>query len=441
MRLSLNFRCLTIGFSIFILSFSACKKDKPNKIVTTGTADFSRYIAVGNSITSGFADGGLYLAGQQVAFPNLLAGQMKLAGGGTFTSPLFSADQANGSGYLKLSGYNTDGSPMIDSVKTNLAVRNIITIPAVGTITLFTKYTGDLNNYGVPGINLRDVTNPLYGNYNGFFERLFTASAGTIATPYLDFVTAKPFTFFSCWLGNNDALGYAKSNGTAANFALTDKTTFSTAYNTTITALTKTGAKGVVCTIPDLTVIPFFNYITVKALLAAAQKVNPLFTTLYIRALDESGNYVTRAATNADLIMLTFKTAQLGAAVNGGILYGLSPTNPLLSKEVLDVNEAAKVKDYINSYNTTIKAVAAANNLPVFDSYTLLNQLKTGITQDGVNLNTNFISGGFFSLDGVHFTPRGNAFVTDEIIKVINAKYGSTMPALDISSYNTVKVQ
>jgi len=235
-------------------------------------------------------------------------------------------------------------------------------------------------------------------------------------------------------------LGYAKSDGKTAISALTDKTVFTTIYNTTIAKLTKTGAKGVVATIPDLTNLAFFHVITVNALLTAAQKVSPAFTTLYIQALDANGNYTTRAATNTDLIMLTFNTAQLGATVNGGALYGLSPKNPLLSKEVLDVDEGAKVKDYINSYNTTIKAVAAANNLPVFDSYAVLNQLRNGITQDGVSINTNFISGGFFSLDGVHFTPRGNAFVADEIIQVINAKYGSTLPLLDISAYNTVGV-
>lgn len=427
-------------FSACILSFAACKKDKIS-IINPGTADFSRYISVGNSITSGFADGGLYLAGQQVSFPTLLAGQLKLAGGGTFTSPLFSADQANGSGYVKLTGYNPNGTPIIDSVKTNLAIRSVTTIPGIGALILYTKYSGDLNNYGVPGIKLSDVTNPLYGNFNGFYERLLPGNAGTNTTPYLDFVTAKPFTFFTCWLGNNDALGYAKSSGTSAMDVLTDKTTFATLYNTAVNALTKTNAKGVVATIPDVTVLPFFHYITVPALVAAAQKVNPLFTTLYIQALNASGNYVTRAATNTDFIMLTFNTSQLGTTINGLPYYGLSPENPLLSKEVLDANEAAKVQDYVSSYNATIKAVAATKGLAVFDSYALLNSLKTGITQDGVSINTNFISGGFFSLDGVHFTPRGNAYVADEIIKVINAQYGANVPALDISSYKTVAVQ
>lgn len=426
-------------YAALVLSVTACKKDKDTNKITSGTADFSRYIAVGNSITSGYANSGLYLAGQQVAFPNLLSGQMKLAGGGSFTSPLFSADQANGSGYLKLTALAADGTPTITPVTTNLAVRGQTTISGVN-VTLYTKYAGDLNNYGVPGIKLADVTNPLYGNFNGYYERLLPGNAGTNSTAYLDFVTAKPFTFFSCWLGNNDVLGYATSSGTSPTDPLTDKATFASIYTATITALTKTGAKGFVSTIPDVTVLPFFRTITVPALVAAAQKANPAFTAVYIQALDASGNYVNRAATSNDLIMLTFNTAQLGTTLNGQPFYGLIPTNPLLSKEVLDVNEAAKAVDYINSYNTTIKAVAATNNLPVFDSFTLLNGLKTGVTQNGVTLNTNFITGGFFSLDGVHFTPRGNAYVTDEIIKVINAKYGSNLPALDISTYDAVKV-
>jgi hypothetical protein len=429
-------------FAAIILSLTACINNDipdPAPVIIPGTADFSRYISVGNSITSGYADGGLYLAGQQMAFPNLLAGQMKLAGGGTFTSPFFSTDQANGSGYLKLTGYNTIGMPIITPVAAQ-AVRGQTTINGI-PVTLYTKFTGDLNNYGVPGIKLADVTNPFYGNFNGYYERLLLGNAGSNSTSYLDFVTAKPSTFFSCWLGNNDVLGYATSSGTSPADALTDKTTFATLYNTTVAGLVKTGAKGVVSTIPDVTVLPFFHYITVSDLVVAGQKASHFYySVLFIQALDDKGNYITRAATGADDIMLTFDTSQIGAFVNGRSDYGLTPANPLLSKEVLDVNEAAKVQDYVSSYNTAIRAAAASNNLAVFDAYTLLNQLKNGITQDGVTINTNFITGGFFSLDGIHFTPRGNAYVADEMIKVINAKYGSNLPALDISKYNGVKV-
>jgi hypothetical protein len=57
---------------------------------------------VGNSLTAGYADGGLYLEGQQNSYPSIIAKQMALVGGGKFTQPLFTEAQANGSGYLKL---------------------------------------------------------------------------------------------------------------------------------------------------------------------------------------------------------------------------------------------------------------------------------------------------------------------------------------------------
>jgi hypothetical protein len=68
-------------------------------------ADFTRYIAVGNSLTAGYADGGLYLEGQQNSYPSIIAKQMAAVGGGKFTQPLFTEAQANGSGYLKLTGF------------------------------------------------------------------------------------------------------------------------------------------------------------------------------------------------------------------------------------------------------------------------------------------------------------------------------------------------
>lgn len=434
-------RYLTWSFAAAILFFSACvDKDvtdpTPTPVITSGTADFSRYIAVGTSITAGYADGGLYNAAQQTAFPNLLAGQMKLAGGGSFTSPLFPADQANGTGYLKLSGYNTDGTPVVTQVASQ-AVRGQTTINGIG-VTLYTKYTGDLNNYGVSGIKVPNTLDPGYGNLNGYYERLLPGNAGSNSTTYLSFVTAKPFTFFTLELGANDVLDYATSDGTTRSRALTDKNIFQSQYGLVLGSFI--GKKGLVTTIPDITQLPYFHYITVPALVAAAQKVNPAFSNIYISALNASGNYVTRAATSADDIMLTFDPKQLGTTANGQSPYGLSPSSPLPSSVVLDANEIAIVQDYVTSYNTSIRYVATTLGFQVFDVYTLFNQLQNGVTQDGVTVNTNYITGGFFSLDGIHPTPRGNALITDELIKVINAKYGSNLPALDISKYNGVKV-
>lgn len=424
-----------------LLLLGACKPEVHTPKPSAGSVDFSRYIALGNSLTAGYADGGLYLAGQQVSYPSIIGKQMQSVGGGTFSQPLFNTAQANGSGYLSLTGFNADGTPITTPVTTNLAIRGKITVPGFGDVTLFTKYSGDINNYGVPGIKLLHITYAPYGNLNGYFERLLPGNAPTNSTTYLDFVMAKPFTFFSNWLGNNDALAYATSGG--AGDVLTDKSTFAALYNVLINTLTAKGQKGVVATVPDVTSIPYFNTITVGAILAGVQKANPSVKALYINALVSGSTYAPRAATANDLTILTFPTSKIGQPVStpvGNLPYGLTPYTPIDNQYVLDEKEVALTEDYVTSYNNTIKSVAASKGLAVFDAYTFLQNIKqNGLVVNGVSVNSNYISGGLFSLDGVHLTPRGYAIVANEFIKAINDKYNSSIPQVNISDYNGVK--
>jgi hypothetical protein len=402
----------------------------------TGSVDFTRYIAVGNSLTAGYADGGLYLTGQLNSYPGIIAKQMATVGGGSFSQSLFTTDQASGTGYQTLTGFSSTGSPVLTPVAAT-AVRGSITLPGLGTIPLFTKYSGALENYGVPGIKLNDILNPAYGNGNPYYERLLPGASPTNTTPYLDFVTAKSFTFFTNWLGNNDALSYATSGG--ATNDLTDKATFNTTYNTLITRLTATGAKGACATIPDITTIPYFNTVTVGAILASVQKANPAVAALFINARNPDGTYSARAATAADLIVLTFPTSKIGVPNSNQLPYGLHPGNPIETQYVLDANEVALVKDYVSAYNTIIKATAAAKGLAVFDSFAFLTNLKNnGLLINGIGLNSNYISGGIFSLDGVHLTQRGYAIVANQFIIAINSQYGSNIPLANVSAYNGV---
>ena len=424
-----------------LLLLAACKPEIKTPKSTEGSANFSRFIAVGNSLTAGYADGGLYLAGQQNSYPSIMAKQMLSVGGGTFTQPLFTTDQANGSGYLKLTGFNADGTPITTTVTTNLAIRGILPVPGFGNVTLYTKYTGDINNYGVPGIKLLNITYTPYGNLNGFFERLLPGDAPTNTTDYLDFVTAKPFTFFSDWLGNNDALLYATSGG--AGDVLTDENTFAQLYALSIQKLTASGAKGVVATIPDVTSIPYFNTVTVGAIVAGVQKANPAVQGIYINALVSGTTYAPRLATSSDLIVLTFPTSLIGTPVTtpyGTLPYGLTPYSPVDNQYVLDANEIALTQQHVISFNNSIKSIAASSGLAIFDAYTFLNNIKmNGLVIDGLNLNSNYISGGIFSLDGVHLTPRGYSIVANQFISAINLKYGSNIPLANVASYPGIK--
>lgn len=422
--------------AVAVITAASCKPELKDVTPSKGSADFSRYIAVGNSLTSGYADGGLYLEGQQNSYPEMIAAQMKTVGGGSFTSSLFNADQSNGSGYLKLASFTAAGTPVTQAVTDHLAVRGQITVPGFGNVTLYTKYTGDLNNYGVPGIKLSQITYAPLGNLNGYFERLLPGAAPTNNTAYLDFVTAKPFTFFSMWLGNNDVLLYATSGATSVADIPTDKGTFSALYNLAATTMTKNGAKGVVATIPDVLSTPYFTTVTLPVLLAGVHVTAPTINTLYI----QTGTGTVRPATAQDYFLLPLSSANVIGVPNGsGFPYGLHPGNPIESKYVLDQAEAASIADYTNAYNATIKSVAAAKGLAVVDAYALLKQYGAGKEVNGVAVSSAYITGNLFSLDGIHLTPMGYAIVANEFIKSINSQYGASIPIVDVTKYRGVR--
>lgn len=415
--------------ALSIIGLASCKPTIDTVAPVKGNADFTRYIALGNSLTAGFADGGLYLEGQKNSYPEMIAAQMKSVGGGSFSTPFFPDAQFNGSGYLKLTAL-TNGVPTIVKETSNLAIR-----AQVGGVNLYTRYTGNIENFGVPGIKLVHANIQGYGTLNNYFERLLTdATVGT--TTYMDFATAKPWTFFSCWLGNNDILSYA-SAGAAAD-APTPKATFSGAYSAVIAKLTSKGAKGVVATIPDVTNIAYFRTVTLKTLLAAinATPAGAAVKDIYI----QPGTGAARAATAEDLFTLPLSSDNVMGKPNGvGIPYGLDPRNPVESKYVLDKAEIAVVNDYVAAYNTSIKSIASANNLAVMDAYALLNEYAAGKTINGIPISAAFIQGNMFSLDGIHLTPLGYAITANGFIAAINAKYGSSIPIVDVTRYRGVK--
>ncbi|PWS26681.1 G-D-S-L family lipolytic protein [Pedobacter yonginense] len=411
-----------------VLFVASCKPEIESPAGTTaGSANFSKYIAVGNSLTSGFADGGLYLEGQKVAYPNLMAEKMATVGGGSFTSPFFTDAQANGSGYLSLTAL-VNGVPTLTPVTTNLAYRDA---------TRLAKYTGEVQNLGIPGMRVDLAFAGPFGAANPYLERLLP-DAQVGVTSYFQFIQGRSHTFFSLWLGNNDALGYATNGGvtTDATNVLTDKSTFALLYSNLVNSLSAGGQKGIVATIPDVTAIPYFNTVTVAALLNAAKAINPAAAAIYI----QTGTGTVRAATSEDLIRLPFQSAGLfGSTTSSPYPYGLHPLNPIANNWVLDKDEVAKVKDYVISYNNSIKSLADSKGLAIADTYAYLNQVKTGIIINGIGINSAFITGGAFSLDGVHLTPRGNAVIANVFINAINAKYGSTIPVVDVTQYRGVK--
>src|SRR5690606_13533204 len=95
-----------IYLSVLAVVFASCEPEFENSVdanYTSGDADFTSYVAIGNSLTAGYMDGTVYASGQANSFPSMLAQQFSLVGGGSFTQPYY-GDDSNNLGGLMLGG-------------------------------------------------------------------------------------------------------------------------------------------------------------------------------------------------------------------------------------------------------------------------------------------------------------------------------------------------
>ncbi len=486
------------------LTFVACSEDEEvvkydstdGLPLTSGTADFSKYVALGDSFAAGFSDNALFIEGQKGAYPNILAQRFALVGGGAFTTP-FMADNVGGFAgsttftprlYFNGSAPASVASPPFNQVSTT-------TLAPLG---------GSFNNMGIPGAKSFHLVAPGYGSAAGnpYFLR-FASSAST--TALADAIAQDP-SFFSLWIGGNDVLGYATTGGDGSN-PITPTATFDGAYGALISQLVTGGRKGVVANLPYVNTLPFFTAIPtnpipgvspaqatqlnqlfggINAALAANSlpsrfstivaddgnpstvEANPLLivdeslinistqitaalTPLYgpagaafIGSLYGQARHSRNTVDDRDFILLT--TRALITPPNN-IQPGLPPgletfsargvTYPLQDSAVLTAAEALEIKVATDAYNVTIQAAATANGLAFVDAKAIMTQLSSasGISGNGFTLTSAFVTGGAFSLDGVHPSPRGYALIANKFLEAINFKYGSNLKGVSYNDY------
>ena len=245
--------------------------------LTAGEADFTKYVSLGNSLTSGLSDGTVFLAAQKNSFPKILSEKFALVGGGDFTQPLVN----DNNGGLALNGTRIAsprfavGENDCSGDPTPKRLDDIIGPVTVTTDILLNNPTGPFNNMGVPLAKSFHLLAPGYGNINNlplanpYFVRM---TGSTPDASVLELSMAQAPSFFSLWIGSNDILGYATSGGDGSNpITPVDGPPgigFNQTYGALITTLTSggAGAKGVVANIPYVTDIPHFTTIAWNAL-------------------------------------------------------------------------------------------------------------------------------------------------------------------------------
>ncbi|UGS21465.1 G-D-S-L family lipolytic protein [Flavobacterium cyclinae] len=501
-----------IYLAIIAAGFASCEPEFENEVsanYTSGDADFTTYVAVGNSLTAGYMDGTVSRGSQTNSFPNLLAQQFALVGGGEFTQPSY-ADDVNNLGGLLLGGFPIASTRLVIDASEGRPEN----IAGSSTIEVSNLQATAYNNMGVPGAKSFHLIAQGYGNIAGVAlgqaNPYFVRHATSPTTTVLGDAMSKNPTFFTNWIGANDVLSYATNGGaqsdgvTPANDHnvtgntnpatygandITNSNVFASVYSTIITTLTSNGAKGVVCTIPSVTSIPYFTTVPYAPVSDAALNANPqaaLLVQLYqFLAVATNGRIaplnLTDGVSNPVLINdadLTDLSAQITFYANNsgdpllianastlGALYGKARqttsadlivlpassvigttsanptpfniqgvTQPLANKWILTSNEKNKVANATAAYNATIVSIANSNDLAVADMNAIMNQLVTGLRiEDGTVYTANYFSSAtassvLFSLDGVHPNAKGYGVIANEIIKVINNHYNANIP-------------
>lgn len=105
-------------------------------------------------------------------------------------------------------------------------------------------------------------------------------------------------------------------------------------------------------------------------------------------------------------------------------------TFPLADKWVLLPSEQQEISEAVTAYNLVIEAVVISKGLALVDLNGILNEISTtGIVFDDYTLDTSLVTGGAFSLDGIHLTARAYALMANKVLEAIDATYDSNFVA------------
>lgn len=451
--------------------------------LTAGSADFSNYVALGDSFAAGFSDNALFMEGQKNSYPNIIASQFALVGGGEFNTPFMNDN---------IGGFSS-GGVQIPQFGVRLWFNSTNSTPTpvegVSTTDISTHLTGSFNNFGIPGAKAIHLDVAGYATANPYFGRMASATTATVVD---DAIAGNP-TFFSLWIGGNDVLGYATSGGVSTS-PITPVATFDVAYNALIAKLVAGGRKGVIANLPYVSTLPYFTTVPYNPVPLDAATVAQLNSNLAYGAYNTgivqafgylvANNLMTQAAADAeiakrtitfsagsnnavvimdeyltdltglnpalismrqataeDLIVLSAR-AFIGTTVGGNPLQVNGVSVPLADQWVLSKNEIAEVKAATDAYNQTIQTAASSNGLALVDAKTVMEQLSsTGIVANNYTMTSTYVTGATFSLDGVHPSPRGYALIANQFLKAINETYGSNFKGVNVGNYRILYPQ
>lgn len=352
------------------------------------------YIALGDSLTMGVQDGTVNSNTQPYSYAVFLAKQISKAYGTGLTMPLLDVDGSR---------KNPDNVPTI------LGISGEDSASLSGTKASATEApAADASLHERALFPIADAK-----HHNAETSQLDAALY--LAESWKDADSSIP-KIITLWIGNNDVLGAVLQEGsenyTAANInaEMRSAEEFRANLEPAFTALAGTGAKVFVGNIPE---IPQVGYlISPSTIQAWTGKTIPT-------AKVPAGAKISLPAA-LYLYDDFLKERDWTQAVN----------ERLTDASVMTTEEAQLIRDRVQALNAVLAELSEANGFTLVDFYT---QLKSPFNVGSQTYTNEWGKGGFFSLDGIHFSHTGHAITANLWIKAINQTLGSSIEEIPVN--------
>lgn len=403
---------------------------------TAGTANFSKYVAIGTSISAGYQAGALFTDGQNESMGAILAGQFAgVNSNAAFVQPSINSANGFNSSFSNVglgvfrgrmilfdpdgTGPRTPSPTPSASTGGTAACTGVITpaLPAPYNTAqtlpqVLTPVTGSFNNFSVPGIVLAQILTPATGGptssnpaFNPYYRRFASAPSndGTTGSTILgDALTAVP-TFFTFEFGFNEVVGFAAAGGPGTNTApssghptLTYAQLLGAAMTNILGAPPGT-SKGVIVNVPDVTKLPHFSLVPWNSIVLPNQATIDATNTAYAAynaGLDAAltGGYPGLTAEEVAKRKIVFTSGKNGVVILDETLTNLTPLNAALVNMRM-ATAADKLTLAAGSILGTLADCANPSSvngvgIPLADQYVLIPSELTAITDAVASYNT-----------------------------------------------------
>ncbi|MEM6629983.1 MAG: hypothetical protein AAF694_09950 [Bacteroidota bacterium] len=417
--------CFLVGLSW------GCEPEIDPVSLHSGALSIDRYVSIGDAYSVGATNGGIYRAGQEYSYPNLLAGQLREVQPLPFNQAYLGM---NGTGYLTLARVRES------ACSDQLLVPTLVRESEDQSLFENISTSAPFHNLAIPELDMGTVLEENLGATNPFFNRMIPEGGNFSYADLIEQVQAKLYTV---WVGLEMAWSFARNGHPKDSIGSDVVETFGSNLDTLISKIYRTQPQTTVLIgdIPDVTTFPFFT--TVSHVYTDTLTCN--MQPIYIQVETTPGTMRVREAEDADRILLS-ANAMIGIPVEGGGFLGLSEDFPLPDSLVLDQTEVQRVRSFIGGANQRIQERVSFYRESKPFPYQVkrvnlsqkLNNALQGQTLAGLDVSATYLTGGLFSIDGYTFSPRGNTLIANFIIEEINESFEAQVPPLNIADFEGV---